>query len=211
MNLENVASWLQLTRRLITQDAVWCKRKTQYRQCTYNVTLTCVRATIIAVEKQWVSHSLSVCVCVCVCVCICSRRYPARNAHGPYCHLWPSPLYNSFPHFLINGKILEKKKVTEHKICVLIFSTTFVWSLSLSKKKWARYDNKCIGIHVKNPSFLSEFNETWIFPKDFRKILKYQISWKSVQWEPSCSMRTNRKTADMRKLIVAFRNFANRA
>jgi hypothetical protein len=26
----------------------------------------------------------------------------------------------------------------------------------------------------------------------FEKILKYQISWKSVQWEPSCSMRTGR-------------------
>jgi len=27
---------------------------------------------------------------------------------------------------------------------------------------------------------------------DFRKILKYQISGKSVQWEPNCSTWTNR-------------------
>ena len=36
----------------------------------------------------------------------------------------------------------RKKKVTEHKMCVLIFSTTFVWNISSCKKKWARYDKK---------------------------------------------------------------------
>ena len=41
-----------------------------------------------------------------------------------------------------------------------------------------------------------------------RKKLKYYVSSKSVQWEPSCSMRTDGRT-DTIKLIVAFRNFAN--
>ena len=58
----------------------------------------------------------------------------------------------------------------------------------------------------KNPLFLSDFNETPIFSTDLRNILKYQIAWKSVKWEPSCSMRTNRQT-EMTKLIVAFSNF----
>jgi len=43
-------------------------------------------------------------------------------------------------------------------------------------------------------------------------MLKYQILLKSVQWEPSCSMRTDGQTdgrTDMMKLIVAFRNFEN--
>jgi hypothetical protein len=34
-------------------------------------------------------------------------------------------------------------------------------------------------------------------------MFKYKITWKSVQWEPSSSMRTGGRT-DMTKLIVAF-------
>ena len=62
----------------------------------------------------------------------------------------------------------------------------------------------CIGLHVKYRLFLSDFNETSVFSTDFLKILKYQISWKSVQWEPSCSMRTDRE----KNLTVVFRNFS---
>jgi len=56
--------------------------------------------------------------------CICSLRYPARNVHAPYCHLWHIPLYTIFPYYLINDTIFEKKKIAKIK-CVLVFSTTF--------------------------------------------------------------------------------------
>jgi len=63
-----------------------------------------------------------------------------------------------------------------------------------------------IGRHVKYPFSLADFNENLIFPTHSRKILRYQISRKSFQLEPSYSTRTDEQT-DMTKLIVAFRNF----
>ena len=101
-----------------------------------------------------------------------------------------------FLHYPINITIFEKKILNIK--CVLIFSTTFVWNISHSKKNSPRKLCKIyIGLHVQYPLLLSEGNETWIFSMYFQKILKYQISWKFVQWKPSCSMRTD------------FHNFAN--
>jgi len=48
-----------------------------------------------------------------------------------------------------------------------------------------------------------------IFSIDFQKILKYKISLKSVQWEPSCSMRTCRRT-DMTKHFAILRRHLKR-
>jgi hypothetical protein len=59
----------------------------------------------------------------------------------------------------------------------------------------------CIGLRVKYPLFLSDFNETKLYSTDFRKILKYQISWKSVQWGPSCSIR--REMTKLKKPLFA--------
>jgi len=129
-----------------------------------------------------------------LCMCICSLRYPACNEHVPYYHVWPVPLYNIFPHYLTNGTSFEKKKKLPNT-CVLIFSTTSIWKISHSKKKWARYDTKMYtGLRVKYRLFLYDVTVTWIFSIDFRKLLKYQISWKSVQCETSCSMRTDGQT-----------------
>jgi hypothetical protein len=50
------------------------------------------------------------------------------------------------------------------------------------------------------------FDETCFLDRFFSK-LKYQISRKYFQWEPSYAMRTDRRT-NMAKLTVAFRNFA---
>jgi len=71
-----------------------------------------------------------------------------------------SPSLQNFQYCLVNGIIFGGRKNTEHKMCVLIFSTYFVRNISHSEKKRARYDKKIyVGLLVKYLSFLSGFKE----------------------------------------------------
>ena len=122
-------------------------------------------------------------------MCVCSLKHPACNVHAPYSHLWPVPLYSIFPHFLTKGTIFEKSYWTQN-VC-FDFLYKFVSNIFHSKKKWARYDQIYIYIYYsscKVPFILILFKETLVFSTDFRKILKYHISWKSIMWKPSCSV-----------------------
>jgi len=67
-----------------------------------------------------------------------------------------------------------------------------------------------IVVHENYQLFLSDFNDIWIFVDRLsKKILRYQIWWRSVQREPRCCVWTDGQTDSMTKLIVAFRNFSN--
>ena len=153
-----------------------------------------LRPTIVAVESS---------NCYIVWACVCSLNYPAFNANVPYCHLWPVQLYNIFPHYLIICTILEKESYWAWNVC-------FDFLRTLAKFLILRRIHRDViaspfGLHAACPLFLSDFSETWSFTTDFLKILKYEISWKSVQWEPSCSVRWDGQTerhneADSRSL-----------
>ena len=55
--------------------------------------------------------------------------------------------------------------------------------------------HKCISVFMYSIRYSCQILMKLEFSRqNFRKILKYQISWKSVQYEPSCSMGTDRQT-----------------
>ena len=112
----------------------------QGSQHTYNIMLRQVHATTVA-GKNSKYHILW--------GFVCSHRYPACNAHAPYCHLWPVWLYSALPHYLINSMIFKKKLVNIK--CVFWFSLQLLsekLNISYSKKNWARYDQKCTSLFM---------------------------------------------------------------
>ena len=96
----------------------------QDRQCTCNVKLRFVRATIVAVEKQLLLHILSA---------FGGLRYPARNAHAPYCHLWPL----QYPATLSHKRQDFRKKLLNIK-CMLWFSRQLLSEAFLILKRSER-------------------------------------------------------------------------
>jgi len=68
-----------------------------------------------------------------------------------------------------------------------------------------------ISLHVNYPLFLSSFKETLIFQPDFLKIPKYQILWKSIQWELDCSMQADRRMENDDEANSRFSQFCERA
>jgi hypothetical protein len=109
-------------------------------------------------------------------LCICSLRYTACNAHAPYCHPWTAQLYNIFPPYFITGTIFEKD-VIEQIMCILIFCASFIWNISHSKKKCARYNKKNCMLAFTWSTRLARpiFNETGIITADFLNIFEYHV------------------------------------
>ena len=81
-----------------------------------------------------------------------------------------------------------RNKVAEQQICFFYFLHNFcVKHFSIQEELSDIPSKLYIGLHVKYLLFcptVIKFEFSW---QNFRKILKYEISLKSVQWEPSCS------------------------
>jgi hypothetical protein len=100
----------------------------------------------------------------------------------------------------------QKKKI-DHKMCVLVFSTKFVWYISHSTKNWAGKVKNVYRYSCKVPVILVRFNETWFSWQIFEKYWKFKLNEKS--YSGSRVVHAEKRT-DMTKFIIAFRNLRTR-
>jgi hypothetical protein len=111
------------------------------RQCMSNVTQARSRNRNHCCRGKTVSITYSECVFVCVCVCVALVIHHAKRMRHIMLSFVACPALQYFSKLFINCTIFGKK-VIEHKMRVLIYSTTFVRNISHSKNKSARYCHK---------------------------------------------------------------------
>ena len=180
---ENEFLWNFKQKLFTTRQAVSEERDSEARSRNYScrgdpITITYSWCVSVALVTQ---HAKRVCRII-----LLSATCPALLNISTLSHKWHD---------------FRGKKVTEHKMCVLIFLLSETFVIIRRHKRGI-----IINVHrssCKVPLLLPDFHETWIFSTDCQKIIKYQISWKPVQWKPSCYMRPGWHAA---KQIAAFRN-----
>ena len=144
----------------------------------------CVRVCVLAFVCVSVCMCLRVCVCVLACVCLCVSvcvgvTLVIQQVKRMRRNVLSFVSCPDVPHLLtLSHKSHDlRKKVTEHKKCVVDFLYNFcLQHFSSSEELSGILSNTYLGLRVKYPLFLLDFNETSNFSADFQKILKYQIS-----------------------------------
>jgi hypothetical protein len=168
----------------------------QDRQCTCNVTLRRVRATIVAVEKQ---TNIVYPECVFLDLGI-------QHANACAILLFVAcPAVQYFSTFPINGMIFGGKKDYSW---VLIFSTTFVLNTLRRTERDTKnvYSTSC-KVSVILFRFQWKLNFHWHIFEKYTNIIFHENPLSGSRVVPYG--RTNEQI-DITKVIVAMRNFANK-
>jgi hypothetical protein len=92
-------------------------------------------------------------------VCVRSFSYTARKDHAPYYVILSSVACVTVPHiFIFSHKLHDvREKVTERKVCVLIFSITLSETLLIRGRIQRDIVTNVHRSYVKYPLFLSDF------------------------------------------------------
>ena len=132
-------------------------------------------------------------------MCVGSLRYPACNAHAPYCHLSPCPALSYFPTLSYKRQDLSKKKLLNIKyvfwFSLQLLSETFLISRRTERDMiknvlWSSYKVPVnLDIYERSSNFLNGFS-------------------KNVQIPNFIKIRPCGQT-DMTRLVVVFRKIAN--
>jgi hypothetical protein len=108
-----------------------------------------------------------------------------------YCHLWPVWFYYTFPHYHLNSSFRKQIYLTQNVFfwfCLQLVSEIFLILRIVQQDIF-------INVHNSSCKVIFHLSQTLVRPliflRNFRKVLKYQVSWKSVQWEASCSIQTD--------------------
>jgi len=98
-------------------------------------------------------------------------------------------------------------KAAYYKMCVLIFSTTFVSNISHYRKKWVRCDQKRILVFMQSTRYSYQILMKLEFSRQISK--NSQISHSMNIHPVGAELFHEDRRTDMTKLTDAFHNFAN--
>jgi hypothetical protein len=161
----------------------------QVRHCTYKLNTKACLCNQCCCGKA-VNITYSECVSVVLVI---------QHATHMRCIILPSVVCPALPDFsTLSHKwhdVREIQKKLLNTTCMFWFSLQLLSETFLILRRIVRaLSQMYIGLHVMYLLFLSDFNQTWTFLTEFKKILTYQISWKYIKWEPSCPTWTDGQT-----------------